>query len=154
MSTDRLIVRHFGRDVGTITREPSGALMFEYTASWLAAETGFALATSLPLTDDAHGTSFFRNLLPEGGPRERIARSAGISPDNDFAFLRIFGADCAGSWRSPTPMRRRGRAPAPAFSHSPPETEHGWRRRKGSRASGCRRTVSASHSPGHKTNWR
>ncbi len=101
MSTDRLIVRHFGREVGMITRASSGALSFEYADSWLGragvARAGFAIATSLPLIEGSRETSFFRNLLPEAGAREHIARGAGISPENDFAFLRMFGADCAGS---------------------------------------------------------
>ncbi len=97
MSPDCLVVRHFGRDVGTLTRTSSGALSFEYADSWIAEGGGFALATSLPLNQGRHETSFFRNLLPEAGARERIARSAGISPENDFAFLQMFGADCAGS---------------------------------------------------------
>ena len=96
MNLGLLVVRHFGRDVGTITRTSSGGLLFEYADSWLA-KPGFALATSLPLAQGAHETSFFSNLLPEAGARERIAGSAGISPENDFAFLRMFGADCAGS---------------------------------------------------------
>lgn len=97
MSPYCLVVRHFGRDVGTLTRTSSGALSFEYADSWIAEGGGFALATSLPLNQGRHETSFFRNLLPEAGARERIARSAGISPENDFAFLQMFGADCAGS---------------------------------------------------------
>lgn len=97
MSSERLVVRHLGRDVGTITRTRSGSLSFEYADSWLATGGGFALATSLPLRPGALETAYFRNLLPEAGARELIARSAGISPGNDFAFLRIFGADCAGS---------------------------------------------------------
>lgn len=97
VSSERLVVRHLGRDVGTITRTRSGSLSFEYADSWLATGGGFALATSLPLRPGALETAYFRNLLPEAGARELIARSAGISPGNDFAFLRIFGADCAGS---------------------------------------------------------
>jgi serine/threonine-protein kinase HipA len=115
MSPDRLVVRHFGRDVGTITRTPSGALSFEYAPSWLAEGAGFPLATSLPLTEGAHETSFFRNLLPEAGARERIAGSAGISPDNDFAFLRIFGADCAGSLEITYPGEESQAIAGPGF---------------------------------------
>jgi len=108
VSSDRLIVHHLDREVGTITRRisrqstgsrtrpNSGPLMFEYADSWLTGG-GFALATSLPLREGAWETAYFRNLLPEAGAREWIARSAGISSENDFAFLRLFGADCAGS---------------------------------------------------------
>lgn len=96
MTVARLVVRHFGRDVGTITLTASEALSFEYADSWLSGD-GFALATSLPLRAGVNDAAFFRNLLPEAGARERIAKTAGISVDNDFAFLRIFGADCAGS---------------------------------------------------------
>jgi len=106
VSSERLVVRHVGRDVGTITRSSSGALSFEYADSWLATGGGFALATSLPLRPGAHETAFFGNLLPEAGAREHIAKSAGISPGNDFAFLRIFGADCAGSLEIADPDER------------------------------------------------
>ena len=113
MSSERLAVRHFGRAVGTITRTSSGALSFEYADSWLETGGGFALAASLPLRPGVRETAFFRNLLPEAGARERIAKSAGISPENDFAFLRIFGADCAGSLEITDPDERP-RASAPS----------------------------------------
>ncbi len=96
MSSDNLIVRHFNRLVGSISRTNSGTLSFEYADAWLFG-AGFALATSLPLRKGAQETAFFGNLLPEAASREYIAKAAGISADNDFAFLRIFGADCAGS---------------------------------------------------------
>lgn len=120
MNTDRLIVRHFGREVGTITRTNSGALLFEYADSWLARD-GFAIATSLPLVEGAHETSFFRNLLPEAGARERIAQSAGISPENDFAFLRMFGADCAGSLEITDPDEAAHAIAGPDFLQLTPE---------------------------------
>lgn len=82
---------------GLLTRDAGGQLCFAYTPSWLSSATSFALSPSLPLQPSAVATSFFSNLLPEAGARARIARSAGISADNDFEFLRMFGADCAGS---------------------------------------------------------
>ena len=97
MSSDTLCVRHFGRDVGTIKRTSSGALHFEYAGSWLNIDGRFALATSLPLEPGPVETAYFRNLLPEAGARQRIAKVAGFSSENDFEFLRVFGAYCAGS---------------------------------------------------------
>ncbi|NOY89897.1 MAG: type II toxin-antitoxin system HipA family toxin [Deltaproteobacteria bacterium] len=97
MSASTLVVRHYGRHVGTITRAASGGLCFAYAPSWLEADKSFALATELPLREGQVETSYFANLLPEARARARICRMAGISVDNDFAFLRAFGADCAGS---------------------------------------------------------
>ena len=95
--SDRLLVHHFGREVGVLTRDTSGVLYFAYAANWLNSAGAFALAANLPLQPGTTATSFFSNLLPEAGARARIARSAGLSAENDFEFLRLFGADCAGS---------------------------------------------------------
>ncbi|MCP4503668.1 MAG: type II toxin-antitoxin system HipA family toxin [Deltaproteobacteria bacterium] len=97
MTEDKLLAFHFTRQVGTLSRGADGALLFQYEAGWLAFGNRFALATSLPLREERVETSFFSNLLPEAGARERIAKNAGISVGNDFEFLRIFGGDCAGS---------------------------------------------------------
>lgn len=121
MSPDHLVVRHFGRDVGTLTRTSGAALSFEYADSWLAREAAFALAASLPLTQGAHETSFFRNLLPEAGARDLIAGSAGISPENDFEFLRMFGADCAGSLEIMDPGEEPQAIAGPEFLLLTPE---------------------------------
>lgn len=92
-----LHVRHLDQLVGTLTRGRRGGLTFEYAEEWIAGQGSFALAIDLPLERGARQTSFFGNLLPEAGARDRIARKAGITPENDFEFLRLFGADCAGS---------------------------------------------------------
>lgn len=96
MSPDRLLVYHLRDEVGLLQRGPGGGLQFSYSADWLRAG-GFALATSLPLREGAQETSFFANLLPEAGARQRIANALGISADNDFELLRRLGADCAGA---------------------------------------------------------
>jgi len=72
-------------------------LVFAYSPSWLDADHSFALAVDLPLREGEVSTSYFANLLPEAGARARICRVAGLSVDNDFDFLRMFGRDCAGS---------------------------------------------------------
>lgn len=97
MTSDMLLVRHYGHDVGRIRRLKSGALSFAYASSWLMSDASFALAVELPLREGEVITSYFANLLPEARARARICRMAGLSIDNDFGFLRAFGADCAGS---------------------------------------------------------
>lgn len=124
---DTLVVRHFGDDVGFITRSDSGWLVFAYAESWPDRDGAFALATGLPLRPGDSETAFFANLLPEAGARERIARSAGLSADNDFDFLRIFGADCALARRpsAARPLLRSG-----VYRRLRPRPHHGdggWR---------------------------
>ena len=112
MSEDRLVVRHFGREVGTLTRTAQGTIAFEYADSWR--QRGFALSVGLPLVEGQQETTYFRNLLPEAGARERIAAKAGLSPQNDFAFLKLFGADCAGAFEiTPAQESKAQKPPQP-----------------------------------------
>jgi serine/threonine-protein kinase HipA len=55
----------------------------------------------LPLTPETYegkrARSFFAGILPEEGPRARIAEILGISERNDFAMLERIGGECAGA---------------------------------------------------------
>jgi len=95
--SDRLTVRQGGVVVGHIARRADGALTFSYADAWRSSSTAHALSSTLPLTDDAFDASYFTNLLPDGDARALLARRMGISEENDFEFLRRFGADCAGA---------------------------------------------------------
>jgi serine/threonine-protein kinase HipA len=44
-----------------------------------------------------HARPFFAGILPEEGPRTRIAEILGISEQNDFAMLERIGGECAGA---------------------------------------------------------
>jgi serine/threonine-protein kinase HipA len=93
-----LAVWCFGRLAGTLT-DAQRAPVFGYDETWL--DGGMPpLSQSLPLdgsfVPEAAG-AFFGGLLPEGMPRELMARRLGISSGNDFALLAAVGGDTAGA---------------------------------------------------------
>ena len=72
---------------------------FAYDAAWLAGGMP-PLSQSLPLDgsfSSAAAAAFFGNLLPEGAPRELLARRLGLSAGNDFGMLAAVGGDTAGA---------------------------------------------------------
>src|SRR5205807_8339387 len=80
--------------------------------SWRAAGRP-PLSQTLPLDDSydpAAVKAFFGGLLPEGAPREVLARNLGVSAGNDFTLLAALGGDTAGAISLLTP----GERPAPA----------------------------------------
>lgn len=87
-----------GRRAGTLRDELAG-LAFDYDPAWAAADRA-SLSQSLPVDGDVSAEAaraFFGGLLPEGAPRELLARRFGISAANDFALLELIGGDCAGA---------------------------------------------------------
>ncbi|MGH2891904.1 MAG: HipA domain-containing protein, partial [Solirubrobacteraceae bacterium] len=74
-------------------------LEFRYDQNWLASDRP-PLSQSLPLSgafpDSAVG-AFFGGLLPEGAPRQLLARRLGVSVDNDFGLLEQLAGDTAGA---------------------------------------------------------
>lgn len=97
----RLIVYLNSSQVGTLTQNTSGLLSFTYEADWLAREDRIPLSRSLPLEQvtfkGKQARAFFAGVLPEEGPRRRIAEILGISYQNDFALLERLGGECAGA---------------------------------------------------------
>ncbi|WP_349260367.1 type II toxin-antitoxin system HipA family toxin [Baekduia sp.] len=88
----------FGQLAGELT-DTGRALVFRYDATWL--DGGLPpLSQSLPLdgafSSEAAG-AFFGGLLPEGAPRELLARRLGVSSGNDFGLLAAVGGDTAGA---------------------------------------------------------
>lgn len=83
---------------GTLTDAPEG-MNFAYAPAWIA-EGRPPLSQSLPL-DGAFASeqvaAFFGGLLPEGPPRELLARQLGVSAGNDFGLLERLGGDTAGA---------------------------------------------------------
>ncbi len=98
---DALNVWNGQRLVGRLQRDSFGHISFCYHPSWLSGE-GFAISQSLPLSaeefkaEEGIAHSFFANLLPEAGFRERTARDLKIS-NTDFNLLRAIGGECAGA---------------------------------------------------------
>jgi serine/threonine-protein kinase HipA len=77
------------------------------------------LSQSLPLDgsfDSAAVAAFFGGLLPEGMPRELLARRLGVSVGNDFGLLAAVGGDTAGA----ISLQRPGQVP------SPPDNDVEW----------------------------
>lgn len=98
--SDVLNVHYQQHLVGQITRAESGALQFEYSATWQKWDGRFPISLSLPLDaalKNSAGHHFFANLLPEGNVREQICSALKVSANNDFELLRAIGGDCAGA---------------------------------------------------------
>lgn len=98
MSLRRLEVWCFGVVAGVIDDGREG-LRFTYAPDW-ASHGRPPLSQSLPLDGtftDAAATAFFGGLLPEGMPRDVLARRLGLSPRNDFSLLAALAGDTAGA---------------------------------------------------------
>ncbi len=87
--------------VGTLEQGASGILRFVYAPDWLAREDASPLSKTLPLSPEPYegkqARPFFAGILPEEGPRARVAAMLGISVENDFGLLDRIGGECAGS---------------------------------------------------------
>jgi serine/threonine-protein kinase HipA len=98
MSPRTLEVWCFDEHAGALTDGADG-LELAYSDAWLVARRP-PLSQSLPLDGSftsAAVAAFFGGLLPEGVPRERLARNLGVSVDNDFGLLEALGGDTAGA---------------------------------------------------------
>jgi serine/threonine-protein kinase HipA len=97
----RLVVHLNSEPVGDLEQDDSGLLEFRYHSEWLGRADATPLSRSLPLQADTfrgkHARAFFAGILPEEGPRQRIAAILGISERNDFAMLERIGGECAGA---------------------------------------------------------
>jgi len=98
MSPRSLEVWCFGARAGVLIDADDG-LSFSYDGGWGAAGRP-PLSQSLPLNGDfaaAAVVAFFGGLLPEGTPRQVLARRLGVSAGNDFSLLAALGGDTAGA---------------------------------------------------------
>ncbi|MCY3599778.1 MAG: type II toxin-antitoxin system HipA family toxin [Gemmatimonadetes bacterium] len=90
-----------GRLVGRLTQPRPATLQFAYAEDWLRDGRAPALSASLPRRAEPYPRRecrpFFAGLLPEEIQRDRVARSLGVSPLNDFALLDRLGGDVAGA---------------------------------------------------------
>jgi len=102
MRAQRLTVAMNGEVVGTLHRDGSGAMSFEYAPGWLAEPGARAISLSLPLQ---HGRirgkqvfNFFSNLLPDS--EAIIARMQArfqVETAHPFDLLASVGRDCVGA---------------------------------------------------------
>ena len=99
--TDRLAVWWDGRISGCLYLGPDGETLFVYDAAWLADPKTPALSFSLPKQAEPFKRSavqaFFGGILPEEGQRTAIARTLGVSADNEFRLLEYLGGEVAGA---------------------------------------------------------
>jgi len=98
---NNLIVYLNAERVGNLEQDDSGLLQFSYDKTWLEKPSAMPLSRSLPLQSEVFSGKkarpFFAGILPEEGPREKIAKIFGISDTNDFAMLERIGGECAGA---------------------------------------------------------
>lgn len=97
-----LLVYLNGRLVGRLRRETSGAIDFQYDASWLAWENAIPVSLSLPLREDryigAPVVAVFDNLLPDNETiRGRVAARVGAAGIDAYSLLAAIGRDCVGA---------------------------------------------------------
>jgi serine/threonine-protein kinase HipA len=87
--------------VGHLTQGDGGQMSFDYAASWRENKGALPLSHSLPLRKERFTrkecAGFFGGILPEGQPREMVAKNLHISARNDFAMLEEIGGECAGA---------------------------------------------------------
>lgn len=90
------------RRVGTLSREPGGAIAFMYHPDWLATEGALPISLSLPLREELYRgqsvTSVFDNLLPDSDAvRRRVAERVGARGTDAYNLLAVIGRDCIGA---------------------------------------------------------
>lgn len=91
-----------GRLVGRLRKEPSGAIDFQYNASWLGWTHAFPVSLSLPLREDRYigdpVFAVFENLLPDNTEiRRRLAERVKAEGDDAYNLLSAIGRDCVGA---------------------------------------------------------
>jgi serine/threonine-protein kinase HipA len=91
-----------GRLVGRLRRKTSGAIDFQYDASWLAWDHAMPVSLSLPLREDRFigepVIAVFDNLLPDNDEiRRRLAERVRAEGIDAYNLLAAIGRDCVGA---------------------------------------------------------
>src|SRR5689334_18612797 len=91
-----------GVTVGTLTREPTGVLIFKYHDKWLNRKNSRPISLSMPLTEvpyKGHVVDYyFDNLLPDNElVLERIQARFKAPSKKCFDLLSFIGGDCVGA---------------------------------------------------------
>jgi serine/threonine-protein kinase HipA len=97
-----LIVALNGIEVGMLTLETSGAMVFQYSPSWQNTPGARAVSLSLPLSSKAYRgavvLNFFDNLLPDSDAiRSRMQARFSAPTRHPFDLLWNVGRDCIGA---------------------------------------------------------
>ena len=90
------------RLVGRFEKEASGAVWFQYDATWLALDGPLAISRSLPLSEKTYRgevvAAVFENLLPDNDRvRRRVAERTGADGTDAYSLLERIGRDCVGA---------------------------------------------------------
>ena len=90
------------RPVGRLQRHASGAIDFQYDATWLDWPHALPVSLSLPLRGRRYSgapvLAVFDNLLPDNEAiRRQMAERAGAAGDDAFSLLAAIGRDCVGA---------------------------------------------------------
>lgn len=124
MTANELTAVMNGMAIGTVTRERSGRLHFEYASEWRHHPDAIPLSLSMPLirTTHPHATidAFLWGLLPDN--EQTLARWASrfhISARNAFGLLAHIGEDCAGAVQFVPPDRLKA-------LQNPADDDIGW----------------------------
>jgi len=88
--------------VGYLSKEPSGAIEFNYADEWLSNKRAYPVSLSLPLREDAFKgapvVAVFENLLPDSESlRSRVAEKVGADGTDAYSLLAQIGRDCIGA---------------------------------------------------------
>ncbi|WP_135213203.1 type II toxin-antitoxin system HipA family toxin [Vitreimonas flagellata] len=91
-----------GRAVGTLQRESSGAIEFQYDKDWIDWEHAIPVSLSLPMREDRYAgapvVAVFDNLLPDNASiRRQIASRVRADGDDAYSLLSALGRDCVGA---------------------------------------------------------
>ena len=90
------------RRVGTLRRDSSGAISFDYHEEWLAWKPALPISLSLPLRETPYRgepvAAVFENLLPDSDAlRRRVAEKVGARGTDAYSMLSVIGHDCVGA---------------------------------------------------------
>lgn len=90
------------RQVGTLSREASGAISFAYNEEWLAWRNALPVSLSLPLRETPYRgepvAAVFENLLPDSEKLRRlVAEKVGARGIDAYSMLSQIGHDCVGA---------------------------------------------------------
>lgn len=88
--------------VGTLHREPGGAIRFVYHQDWLDREPALPVSLSLPLRETPYRgapvAAVFENMLPDSDAlRRRVAEKVGARGIDAYSLLSVIGRDCVGA---------------------------------------------------------
>ncbi|MGN6654860.1 MAG: HipA N-terminal domain-containing protein [Rhodanobacter sp.] len=147
MTADALVAVMDGTAIGTVVREPSGRLRFDYADAWRRHSDAVPLSLSMPLVRATHPhavvDAFLWGLLPDNEQiLARWSRQFHVSARNAFGLLAHIGVDCAGAVQF-VPIER-----LPALQKQVADDIEGWtKRRSASACAPCGKTLRPPDAP-------